>query len=655
MAPPTVAQSIALYVAGSGGSPAGNEATLAIAVRERLNQKFDQFARTTTKVAAFLFGMEPILDYLKASFSGQRIKALTREELGQRVHRIFELVAHRTKLADKYSAVLESSDEWHAVEAGLQMQLSGKAARPPATSPSLTSRAWHPSAAFVAPWWSGRRAVSIFLFIYVVLIYQLKHLLEVSRHRVYVYFFCFFLFGSGVAYWFLGPDVLPNFLLKFFDKATEEVVPDPQSEATSEASDDDPVSDGWTPPEPESAPAEASGDAAKVDKLANEMSEIRALVLSLKESSPAPAGAPTLPVSADSPVRPPTNSGQMQALFNFATDQPTTGPISETGARQLAPGLTDPASPVPAAPISLDAALSPPGAPMPVTQPNAWSPLTNPRRSAIQAGILFDRLNQWSGQKSTNPWWGVNFWQEVGKLEHEQTLEPDLLRVLRGYGYCGAHTLGAPRDSLVGALQGLRDAGAVPAGNPGFPSAPPGLNDSVAMTSDARWQQGLPPDLKRAAPEIYRACRAEGANNLREWINLRFQGEKSNRNPTWTHVWHTATECDFAILRVGSGNEMALLASDDGLEMKLRELASYVHFWRTGDLTSSTNMLAVKPPGTETDVAPAWLVDESTTFSKAEFQRSQRVKQKGKGKGRGRGKGDKSQGSPGKGSPGGGK
>ena len=99
---------------------------------------------------------------------------------------------------------------------------------------------------------------------------------------------------------------------------------------------------------------------------------------------------------------------------------------------------------------------------------------------------------------------------------------------------------------------------------------------------------------------------------------------------------------------------MALLASDDGLEMKLRELASYVHFWRTGDLTSSTNMLAVKPPGTETDVAPAWLVDESTSFSKAEFQRSQRVK-KGKGKGRGKGKGDKPQGSPGKGSPGGGK
>jgi hypothetical protein len=60
--------------------------------------------------------------------------------------------------------------------------------------------------------------------------------------------------------------------------------------------------------------------------------------------------------------------------------------------------------------------------------------------------------------------------------------------------------------------------------------------------------------------------------------------------------------------------------------MKLRELASCVHYWRTGDLSSSTNMLAVKPPGTETDVAPSWLVDESTNLSHAERQRQQRVK-----------------------------
>ena len=584
MPPSTVARSVALWVAGSGGIPAGNEATLAFVVRERLNQKFDRFARTTTKVSAFLFGVEPILDYLKDSFSGQKIRALTREELALRVHRVFELIARRTELVEKYSAVLESVDEWHSIEAGLQRRLGGRATRPPYAGPPFL-------------WWFGRRAMSIFLFICALLFYQLNHLFEVDRHRVYVYLCVSLLLVLGVLHELKGPAPFPLFLLKISEKTTGELVPDPQWEAESQVPDDVFPSVGGVAPTPDSRPSEASAGAAKVDKLASEMAEIRALVRDLRDSLPTPVGSPMVPVVADSP-------SAEQSLSESAL------------------------------PLSLYAALPPPGDPMPTTQSNAWSPLINPRRSAIQAGLLFDELNRQSGQKSTNPLWGVNFWREVGRLEHEQTLEPDLLCVLQGYGYCGAHTLGAPRDSLVGALRGLRDAGATPAGDPGFPPTPPGLSDTVAIAIDDRWQQGLPPDLKRAAPEIYRLCRAEGATNLREWINLRFQGDKSCRNPTWIHVWHSAAECDFAVARAGADNEMALLANDDGLEMKLRELASYVHFWRTGDLASSTNMLAVKPPGTETDVAPSWLVNESTDLSQAELQRLQRVK-KDRVKGRG--------------------
>ena len=51
-------------------------------------------------------------------------------------------------------------------------------------------------------------------------------------------------------------------------------------------------------------------------------------------------------------------------------------------------------------------------------------------------------------------------------------------------------------------------------------------------------------------------------------------------------------------------------------------------------------MLAVRPPGGQTDIAPTWMVDSATTHSRAEFQRSNRVDainrraQKGKGKGK---------------------
>ena len=54
-------------------------------------------------------------------------------------------------------------------------------------------------------------------------------------------------------------------------------------------------------------------------------------------------------------------------------------------------------------------------------------------------------------------------------------------------------------------------------------------------------------------------------------------------------------------------------------------------------------MLAVRPPGMQTDVAPTWMVDTATAHSKAEYQRGERVtksqhdvRQRGKGRGKGK-------------------
>ena len=103
---------------------------------------------------------------------------------------------------------------------------------------------------------------------------------------------------------------------------------------------------------------------------------------------------------------------------------------------------------------------------------------------------------------------------------------------------------------------------------------------------------------------------------------------------------------------------MAALASDDGLELALRRLSSFIYEKRTGDKSGAVHMLGVAPPGAEADVAPTWMVEGASTHSKAEYQRDQRVKwseshsssstSKGKGKGKdkggGRGKGGRGRG-----------
>ena len=95
---------------------------------------------------------------------------------------------------------------------------------------------------------------------------------------------------------------------------------------------------------------------------------------------------------------------------------------------------------------------------------------------------------------------------------------------------------------------------------------------------------------------------------------------------------------------------MSYLAANDACEIHFRRLAAYKYQVRTGDKSGAQFMLAVKPPGASTDIAPTWMVADATLHSKAEFQRGQRVHgwggkpngPKGGGKGdKDKGKGDK--------------
>ena len=114
-----------------------------------------------------------------------------------------------------------------------------------------------------------------------------------------------------------------------------------------------------------------------------------------------------------------------------------------------------------------------------------------------------------------------------------------------------------------------------------------------------------------------------------------------------------ACQVDFELGGVtGNVQLQQRLGTSDALEINLRHMAAFVYERRSGDKSGAAEIRAVTAPGSGTDIAPHWLVSDATTFSKAEFQRSERVLTEAKrrpgaaargesamyGKGRGKGK-----------------
>ena len=105
--------------------------------------------------------------------------------------------------------------------------------------------------------------------------------------------------------------------------------------------------------------------------------------------------------------------------------------------------------------------------------------------------------------------------------------------------------------------------------------------------------------------------------------------------------------------RPGEGGIREALNGNDVVEVGLRRLASQIYFDRTKDHSGSRALFGITPPGSGLDIAPSWLISDVTAYSKAEFQRKERVRtqetrqrrstdDKGKGKGKkGANKGEK--------------
>ena len=156
--------------------------------------------------------------------------------------------------------------------------------------------------------------------------------------------------------------------------------------------------------------------------------------------------------------------------------------------------------------------------------------------------------------------------------------------------------------------------------------------DNLVADNACSWHSRVPSDLNRASPEIYRSMRASGAASVRDFISQLFAPDQRS-SQVFTELFTAASGVDFTLANQKTEEDiLASLSSDDLIEMSLRKIAAYLHQKRTGDTSSADYMLAVKPPGLMTDIAPTWLAAGASAHSKQEFQQQERGR---KGGGRG--------------------
>ncbi|CAK0846343.1 unnamed protein product [Prorocentrum cordatum] len=305
-------------------------------------------------------------------------------------------------------------------------------------------------------------------------------------------------------------------------------------------------------------------------------------------------------------------SQDLAALRAFAQGSEVPGPFSQTAAlqqQQQQQPQPPPEGAVPAAGLSFHAPHAP--------------------ADAVKLGrevqMVLATLREFQAQAATNVYWAWHFWERIAAVDGNLGLHPDLRRVLQTHGYVGAGTKSPPGGSLPQELDALLSSATAPHGagmeaSPGWAVAP----QTQQQQEDSRWNLSPPPDLRRAAPEIYRAMRGAGAASARDWLSQEVTGQR--RTPVWADLWTAATNVDYLLGGCKTQSELLTrLASDDALELHLRRLASCVYEMRTKGKVGAAAMLAVRPPGSAADLAPTWLVTEATTHSKAEHQRDERV------------------------------
>jgi len=382
--------------------------------------------------------------------------------------------------------------------------------------------------------------------------------------------------------------------------------------------------------EPDETAATAAAQAAEQSVLASYIS-------GAPDATAMPA--PPAPQQASYSM-PPPSSGQLAAFGAWG------GADMGTAGDGAPPGLPPPPVPLssptwqPGPPGGLGPASSSTELPQFGQVPATFAPLTQGSADAPSAKAVREALVQASSTAHSDPYWARRFWTYVAGLENGGFLTSGTTAVLRAFGYIGATTVTAPRaDALEKSLKELESkATLVQAPGGGAQSFMP--TQGLADHGEAqRWARTLPPDFRRAAPEIYRSIRASGKLSVKEWVSNEYKGNRET-DPTWQLLWSTAMQIDFALAGCTSEADLfQALGTDDRLEISLRELSAHFFEAHSKDSRAAQVIRGVATPGRSNEITPSWLVTEATAHSKMEYQRDERTKWKKKPKGKGKGKG----------------
>ena len=346
----------------------------------------------------------------------------------------------------------------------------------------------------------------------------------------------------------------------------------------------------------------------------------------LEETAPRhPRGAPAFPgeelprYDGLSPSAPPfvpqmpRDTSQLDAFRSFGNGGYQSGPFSNTRN-----------------------SLSPP-APVPLSGNTLGQQVPDGDVLRQQAVHLSSALRGRRASRTADPYWSAHFWHDVDTMNNQAGIHPQLVLLLQREGYVGQGTLTAPSAALDAGLDSFAHT------NSAVPERPPlvGLNPAPAQSTidHGRWNDRLALDIKRAAPEIYRSIRQEGASTIREYLQQQHASVKGSEK--WSDLWSLATSLDFQLGQCMTDNDLFnRLGADDGLEIGLRQIASYVYEKRTKDKVGAQHMLAVAAPGAGRDIAPTWLIGDASAHSRFEHKRDLLLNQVSRGedhRGRGRG------------------
>ena len=597
-------QTFRLAVVGLGGKPAGGEESLIELVRRRLNAALVKGVNWAVR-RQFVHGLTPLVSYLKSSLAENDFNKLQFDGLDDAIFELYKVIAARTRLVKRYSSIVDSDEEWTEVARGLRSVARGETPAPPSAifvDKRSAREQWTPPAQGWFCWRSRRWTVTLWaifgvFFIYLIDALATWELITTGRMRIGASAFGGFLIFMGAVWWSYGPEVwsVPECF-----RGT----PEPLDDTSEGASDGDTApsdEDGLSPSLPDRG--EGTGltrpDESALESLRRENERLRDAL----GSTPTRDSA-GLPLEQPEQLRSPN----VDALRAFALDQKGEGPISQTADRFGT-----------AVPVGI------PQLPASAGQPSSstWQPFRAAAEAQSQATQLSALLAMAEREKAVNPYgWASAFWQRVAALETQSPLSPDLLRLLQSQGYVGGATISPPRDDLRAQLEQIRIAG-VPAHGTGA-SAFMDAGPLPAASNPDRWSSQLAPDLKRAAPEIYRSFRSAGSSSVRDWLNSQY-GQNNRSSPQWVELWNIATNADFELRGLDERQTLERLASSDALEIGLRRIAAWVYEQRTHDKAGAAHMLAVTAPGTFSDVAPTWMIEEATAHSKMEHQRAERV------------------------------